>query len=104
MAASWDVRFEALVEGRFLERLSRFHAAVEVDGHRLLAHVPNSGRLRRRSGTAFGGGWSLELEHAVDGVLGLDASSWCSERTFVCMKGPPSRSSARQEVPMTSKC
>lgn len=35
-----------LVEGRFLLRLSRFSALVEVDGREVMAHVPNSGRLR----------------------------------------------------------
>lgn len=41
-----DVSFGPLVPGRFLERLSRFHARVEVEGDVVLAHVPNSGRLR----------------------------------------------------------
>ena len=33
-------------EGRFRERLNRFLARVEVDGKEMLAHVPNSGRMR----------------------------------------------------------
>ncbi len=33
-------------EGRFLRRLNRFTAEVLLDGRRVLAHVPNSGRLR----------------------------------------------------------
>lgn len=41
------VRFQQeLVPGRFLYRLNRFAAAVEVEGTPALAHVANSGRLR----------------------------------------------------------
>ena len=35
-----------LVEGRFLERLNRFAAIVEVAGQEVLCHVANSGRMR----------------------------------------------------------
>lgn len=35
-----------LTPGRFLRRLNRFAALVEVGGRRVLAHVANSGRLR----------------------------------------------------------
>ena len=35
-----------LVEGRFLERLNRFAALVEVAGQEVLCHVANSGRMR----------------------------------------------------------
>ena len=35
-----------LVEGRFLERLNRFAALVEVAGQKVLCHVANSGRMR----------------------------------------------------------
>ena len=35
-----------LVEGRFLTRLNRFAALVEVDGEQVLVHVANSGRMR----------------------------------------------------------
>ncbi|PKB79425.1 MAG: hypothetical protein BZY88_13360 [SAR202 cluster bacterium Io17-Chloro-G9] len=35
-----------LVEGRFLERLNRFAALVEVGGKAVLCHVANSGRMR----------------------------------------------------------
>ena len=35
-----------LCEGRFLRRLNRFAAEVVLDERRVLAHVPNSGRLR----------------------------------------------------------
>jgi sugar fermentation stimulation protein A len=34
-----------LVEGRFVARDNRFRVTVEVDGQRLWAHLPNSGRL-----------------------------------------------------------
>jgi sugar fermentation stimulation protein A len=34
-----------LVEGRFLTRLNRFAALVEVDGEQVLVHVANSGRM-----------------------------------------------------------
>lgn len=32
--------------GRFIKRLNRFVAEVEIDGEKTLAHVPNSGRMR----------------------------------------------------------
>ncbi len=35
-----------LVEGRFVTRLNRFAALVEVDGKEVMTHLPNSGRLR----------------------------------------------------------
>ncbi|WP_265446194.1 DNA/RNA nuclease SfsA [Acetivibrio straminisolvens] len=35
-----------LVEAKFIKRLNRFVAVVEVDGVRELAHVPNTGRLK----------------------------------------------------------
>ena len=35
-----------LVEGRFLERLNRFAALVEVAGQEVLCHVANSGRMK----------------------------------------------------------
>jgi sugar fermentation stimulation protein A len=35
-----------LVEGRFVVRLNRFSALVEVDGREAMVHVPDSGRLR----------------------------------------------------------
>ena len=35
-----------LVEGRFLERLNRFAALVEVAGQEVICHVANSGRMR----------------------------------------------------------
>ena len=34
-----------LVEGRFLTRLNRFAALVEVDGEQVMVHVANSGRM-----------------------------------------------------------
>ncbi len=34
------------VEARFIKRLNRFEAIVEVDGVQQLAHVPNTGRLK----------------------------------------------------------
>ena len=34
-----------LVEGRFLIRLNRFAALVEVDGEQVMVHVANSGRM-----------------------------------------------------------
>ena len=39
------VRFPALVEGRFIRRLNRFAALVDVERREHLAHVPNSGRM-----------------------------------------------------------
>ena len=40
-------------------------------GHRTRP-VDDEREVQRQAGTAFGSGRSLELEHAVDGVLGLD--------------------------------
>ena len=37
--------FPPLVEGRFIRRLNRFAALVDVDRREHLAHVPNSGRM-----------------------------------------------------------
>ena len=37
--------FPPLVEGRFIRRLNRFAALVDVDRQEHMAHVPNSGRL-----------------------------------------------------------
>ena len=34
------------MEGRFLERLNRFAALIEVAGQEVLCHVANSGRMR----------------------------------------------------------
>lgn len=34
------------VEGRFIKRLNRFEALVEIEGKEILCHVPNTGRLR----------------------------------------------------------
>jgi len=39
------VRFPPLVEGRFIKRLNRFAALVDVDKREYLVHVPNSGRM-----------------------------------------------------------
>ena len=39
------MRFPPLVEGRFIRRLNRFAALVDVDRREYLAHVPNSGRM-----------------------------------------------------------
>ncbi len=39
------MRLPALVEGRFIKRLNRFAALVDVDRREYLAHVPNSGRM-----------------------------------------------------------
>jgi sugar fermentation stimulation protein A len=39
------VRFPPLVEGRFIRRLNRFAALVDVNKREHLAHVPNSGRM-----------------------------------------------------------
>ena len=39
------LRFPPLVEGRFIRRLNRFAALVDVDRQEHTAHVPNSGRL-----------------------------------------------------------
>lgn len=40
------MRFPPLIEGRFIKRLNRFAALVDVDRKEHLAHVPNSGRMR----------------------------------------------------------
>ena len=39
------MRFPPLVEGRFIKRLNRFAALVDVDRREYLVHVPNSGRM-----------------------------------------------------------
>ena len=39
------MNFPPLVEGRFIKRLNRFAALVDVDRREYLAHVPNSGRM-----------------------------------------------------------
>ena len=39
------MRFPPLVEGRFIRRLNRFAALVDVERREYLAHVPNSGRM-----------------------------------------------------------
>jgi len=39
------LRFPPLVEGRFIRRLNRFAALVDVERREYLAHVPNSGRM-----------------------------------------------------------
>ena len=38
--------FDTLVEGRFIQRLNRFAALVDVNGKVCLVHVANSGRMR----------------------------------------------------------
>ncbi len=40
------VRFGELVEARFIRRLNRFAALMDVDGQEKLIHVANSGRMR----------------------------------------------------------
>ncbi len=39
------MRFPPLVEGRFIKRLNRFAALVDVERKEYLVHVPNSGRM-----------------------------------------------------------
>ena len=39
------MRFPPLVEGRFIKRLNRFAALVDVERREYLCHVPNSGRM-----------------------------------------------------------
>ena len=39
------MQFPSLVEGRFIKRLNRFAALVDVDRREYPAHIPNSGRL-----------------------------------------------------------
>lgn len=41
MKLIWDP-----VEALFLQRLNRFAAMVELEGRQVMAHVPNSGRMR----------------------------------------------------------
>ena len=40
------MRFPPLVEARFVQRLNRFAATVELDGREIDVHVANSGRMR----------------------------------------------------------
>ena len=40
------MRFDKLVEARFIRRLNRFAALVEMDGSESVIHVANSGRMR----------------------------------------------------------
>ena len=40
------MEFGSLVEGRFIARLNRFAAMVEVEGQKVMVHVANSGRMR----------------------------------------------------------
>ena len=40
------MRFPPLIEGRFIQRLNRFAATVEIDGREVTVHVANSGRMR----------------------------------------------------------
>ena len=40
------MRFPPLVEARFVQRLNRFAATVDVDGREVTVHVANSGRMR----------------------------------------------------------
>lgn len=35
-----------IIKGKFIERLNRFEAYVEIDGIKTLVHVPNTGRLK----------------------------------------------------------
>ena len=35
-----------IIKGKFVERLNRFEAYVEIDGIKTLVHVPNTGRLK----------------------------------------------------------
>ncbi len=40
------MKYESLIEGRFLRRLSRFSGLVDIDGSETLVHIANSGRMR----------------------------------------------------------
>ena len=40
------MRFDGLVEGRFISRLNRFAGLVDIDGRELMVHIANSGRMR----------------------------------------------------------
>lgn len=40
------MRFPPLLQARFIRRLNRFAATVEIDGHEVTVHVANSGRMR----------------------------------------------------------
>lgn len=40
------MRFDRLVEARFVRRLNRFAALVDLDGRETLVHVANSGRMK----------------------------------------------------------
>ena len=57
------MRFPPLVEGRFIKRLNRFAALVDVEKREYLAHVPNSGRM----GELLAPGYRVLLIPAPDG-------------------------------------
>lgn len=40
------MRYENIVKGKFVKRLNRFVAEVEIDGEKLLCHIKNTGRCR----------------------------------------------------------
>ena len=43
--------------------------------------------MQRRARATFGSWWSLELEHAVDGVLGLDSEQLVLEADVCVHEG-----------------
>ena len=40
------MKYDSLIEGRFLRRLNRFAGLVDIDGNETLVHIANSGRMR----------------------------------------------------------
>ena len=83
-----------LVEGRFVKRLNRFAALVEVAGQEVMVHVANSGRLEELlvpgyrmllkpvPGDHRKCGYDLALvdEHrALDGLLPFRCDDWLSK-------------------------
>ncbi len=74
-----------LQQGVFIERPNRFSALVDVDGARVMAHVPNSGRMRElftsgvtvfltpRSGPTRKTAFDLSLVQLEDALVSSDA-------------------------------
>lgn len=40
------MKYDSLIEGRFLRRLNRFAGLVDIDGNETLVHIANSGRMK----------------------------------------------------------
>ena len=57
------MRFGGLVEARFVRRLNRFAALVDLDGRETLVHIANSGRMKE----LFGNEQAVLLKSAAEG-------------------------------------